>query len=238
MKKNKKRDYFVSCIVAAGGSGSRMQADINKIFLEIGEAPVLAHTLTTLNNHPEIDELILVTAERDIPGCRDIAEEFNIDKLKVIIRGGATRQESVKNGLGEVSEQADMILVHDAARPLVSPKTIQEVIEGVLAHGAAAAGVPCKNTLKLTNSEGFIEATPDRSRLYEIQTPQGFKRDVILNAYAHAEANGITGTDDCYLAEQLGAPIKITEGDYRNIKITTPEDLILAEQILSAPFAD
>lgn len=233
MRKKQKRDYFVSCVVAAGGSGSRMQADINKIFLDLHEVPVLAHTLMTLDDHEEIDELILVTAEQDIPGCRDIQEEFNIRKLKVIVRGGSTRQESVRKGLAEVAEEARIVLIHDAARPLIAREAVQRVIDAALAQGAAAAGVPCKNTVKLTDNEGFITDTPDRSRLYEIQTPQGFHRDLIMKAHEQAAEAGLTGTDDCYLAEQLGAPVKIVEGDYRNIKITTPEDLLLAELLLN-----
>ncbi|MBE7022651.1 MAG: 2-C-methyl-D-erythritol 4-phosphate cytidylyltransferase [Ruminococcaceae bacterium] len=229
MRRKQKRDYFVSCIVAAGGSGSRMQADINKIFLDINEVPVLAHTLMILDDQEEIDELILVTAEQDIPGCRDIQEEFNIRKLKVIVRGGSTRQESVRNGLLEVDEKADIVLIHDAARPLVTGEVVQRVIDGTLQHDAAAAGVPCKNTLKLTDAEGFIADTPDRSRLYEIQTPQGFRRDLIIKAHDYAAKTGLIGTDDCYLAEQMGSSVKIVEGDYQNIKITTPEDLLLAE---------
>jgi len=232
MRRKQKRDYFVSCIVAAGGSGSRMQADINKIFLEIDEMPVLAHTLLALERHEEIDEIILVTAEHDIPGCHDIQKEFDISKLKSIVRGGATRQDSVRNGLAESSEQADIVLIHDAARPLITNEVIQAVIDGVRKHGAAAAGVPCKNTLKQADSNGFITDTPDRSHLYEIQTPQGFKRDLILRAHTEAQNAGISGTDDCYLVEQLGAPVLITEGTYRNIKVTTPEDLLLAEQFL------
>ncbi len=234
MKRKQKRDYFVSCIVAAGGSGSRMQADINKIFLEINEMPVLAHTLLALEGHEEIDEIILVTAEHDIPGCQDIQREFSISKLKVIVRGGATRQDSVRNGLAETSEQADIVLIHDAARPLITNGVIQSVIDGAHKHGAAAAGVPCKNTLKQADNNGFITATPDRNHLYEIQTPQGFKRDLIIRAHFEAQNADIIGTDDCYLVEQLGAPVLITEGAYRNIKVTTPEDLLLAEQFLNS----
>lgn len=233
MKKKQKRNDFISCIVAAGGSGTRMQADINKIFLDLRDMPILAHTLMILNNHEEIDELILVTAERDIPGCRDIQEEFHIDKLKVITRGGVTRQESVQNGLLEVSEHADLVLIHDAARPLVTDDVIHQVIEGVRGVGAAATGVPCKNTLKITNDEGIIVETPDRSHLYEIQTPQGFRRDLITEAHKRAKEQNLSATDDCYLVEQMNHPVKITEGDYQNIKITTPEDILLAEQILN-----
>ena len=229
MKKKETQKPFVSCIVAAAGKGSRMQAELNKIFLEFCDKPVLAHTLTVLEECPSIDEIVLVTGECDMLGCKDIAEEFVIKKLTAITLGGKLRQDSVRNALQEVSEKADIVLIHDAARPLVTAEVIQNVIDDVITCGAAAPGVPCKNTLKLTDAEGFIADTPDRSRLYEIQTPQGFSRNIITRAHENALQNGLSGTDDCFLVEQLGIKVIISEGDYRNIKITTPEDLLIAE---------
>lgn len=231
MRKAKQKAPFVSCIIAAAGRGSRMQAEVNKIFLEFGGMPVLAHTLLAFERHPAVHELIIVTAECDLLGCRDVAEEFSIGKLKTITRGGAQRQDSVRNALREVSPQADVVLIHDAARPLVTADAIQRVIDGVADCGAAAAGVRCKNTLKRADDNGMIIETPDRSHMYEIQTPQGFTYDLICRAHRQAEADGVCGTDDCYLAERLGAPVQITDGSYGNIKITTPEDLPLAEQL-------
>lgn len=229
MKQKKRTKPFVSCIVAAAGKGSRMQADINKIFLEYHDMPVLAHTLLVFQHSSLIDEIIIVTSECDILGCKDIAEEFAITKVKTITVGGAQRQDSVRNALGEVSEQADIVLIHDAARPLVTEKIIGNVVDGVMAYQAAATGVPCKNTLKLADEEGLITDTPDRSHLFEIQTPQGFTKELITKAHTYALENHIAGTDDCYLVEQLGHRVKIVDGDYKNIKITTPEDLLLAE---------
>ncbi len=229
MKQKKQPKPFVSCIVAAAGRGSRMQADVNKIFLEYNEMPVLAHTLLVLEKSALIDEIIIVTAECDMLGCKDIAEEFNITKLKTITLGGSKRQDSVRNALNEVAEHADIVLIHDAARPLLTEDVIKSVVEGVVAYGAAATGVPCKNTLKLTNDKGLITGTPDRSHLYEIQTPQGFAKEIIIKSHTYALENNIAGTDDCYLAEQSGYCVKIVDGDYKNIKITTPEDLLLAE---------
>ncbi len=235
MRKKTESAPFVSCIVAAGGKGSRMGACVNKIFLEYGDMPVLAHTLLALNSCPLIDEIIIVTAESDLPGCMDIANEFSVSKVKTITIGGATRQDSVRNGLKEVSPDADIVLIHDAARSLVTHEVIGGVIEGVKECGAAATGVPCKNTLKFANEQGIITGTPDRSTLYEIQTPQGFTRELIVKAHENALANGLVATDDCFLVEKLGASVKITQGDYRNIKITTPEDLLLAEQFSTLP---
>ncbi|MBE7041836.1 MAG: 2-C-methyl-D-erythritol 4-phosphate cytidylyltransferase [Ruminococcaceae bacterium] len=229
MKKTKLNKPFVSCIVAAAGKGSRMQAEMNKIFLEFAGKPVLAHTLSVLESCRAIDEIVIVTSECDILGCKDIAEEFGISKVTSITLGGKERQDSVRNALKEVSPQADIVLIHDAARPLVTEEVITDVIKNVTLCGAAAPGVPCKNTLKLADSDGFIADTPDRSHLYEIQTPQGFSRDLIVRAHENAVANNLAGTDDCFLVEQLGTRVKISQGDYRNIKITTPEDLPLAE---------
>ncbi len=229
MKHKGKESPFVSCIVAAAGKGSRMQSDLNKIFLEYGGMPVLAHTLLALQRCSFIHEIVVVTSECDILGCSDIVAEFDITKVKTITIGGAERQDSVRNALQEVSSCADIVLIHDAARSLITETVIQNVVDGVIECGAAAPGVPCKNTLKQRDESGMICGTPDRSMLYEIQTPQGFQRDLILQAHTHAHQNNISGTDDCFLVEQLGHRVKIAEGDYRNIKITTPEDLLIAE---------
>ncbi|MBQ4517862.1 MAG: 2-C-methyl-D-erythritol 4-phosphate cytidylyltransferase [Clostridia bacterium] len=229
MKQKKQTKPFVSCIIAAAGKGSRMQADINKIFLEYSDMPVLAHTLLTFQHSALVDEIIIVTSECDLLGCKDITEEFEITKVKTITVGGAQRQDSVRNALHEVSENADIVLIHDAARPLVTEAVIQNVIDGALVYQAAATGVSCKNTLKVADDEGLITDTPDRSHLFEIQTPQGFTAELIKKAHTYAYENQLYGTDDCYLVEQLGHRVKIVDGDYKNIKITTPEDLLLAE---------
>ena len=232
MFSRKKNLPKVSCIIAAGGSGSRMGADINKIFLDLDEMPVLAHTLLAFENHPQVSEIILVSRECDIPGCKDIADEFKISKLHTIVKGGATRQESVKNGLSEVSEDAQAVLIHDAARPLISQSAISDVIDAVFAHGGAAVGSPCKCTIKETDENGFITRTVNREFLYEVQTPQGFTPDLLQKMYENAELEQISATDDCYLAEQLGYKVKMITGSSDNIKITTYDDLLLAEQIL------
>lgn len=229
----KKHKPYISCIVAAGGSGSRMGAEVNKIFLELCDIPVLAHTLLAFENHPDISEIILVARECDIPGCMDIAEEFHISKLKTITRGGKSRQESVMNGMKEISVQTEAILIHDAARPLVTKTVISEVIENTLAYGGAAVGSPCKNTIKEIDENGFILRTVEREYLYEIQTPQGFTTENAKQMYQYAGENNISGTDDCYLAEQLGFQVKMISGSSDNLKITTYDDLLLAIQILS-----
>ena len=234
MKKKKlKRDYFVSCIVAAGGSGRRMGADVNKLFLEIGGVPVIARTLLALQNSEFVDEIIVAAKEEDMLDISDIAADFAIDKLKTIVKGGAVRAESVKAAISELSEECDLVAVHDGARPLVDENTISEAVSAGFAFGAAACGVRPKSTIKREDENGFVAETVDRSVLFEIQTPQVFSKELFLNAYDAENEVLHAATDDCALVERLGAKIKITRGSYRNIKITTVEDIAIAEGLLS-----
>lgn len=231
MKKSKKNAY-VSCIVAAGGKGTRMGADINKIFLDLCDIPVIAHTLKVLNDCELINEIIIVTAECDLPGCNDIVTEFDFDKVKTITVGGKERQDSVESGILEVSQNADIVMVHDGARPLVTDEKLIEVINAAKEYGAAALGVPEKNTLKQVDENGFIVKTIDRSNVYAIHTPQVFTKNIIESIYKNAKRHGISATDDCYLAEIADVQIKMVTDSYENIKITTQDDLIIAQQIL------
>ena len=162
----------------------------------------------------------------------DIAEEFHISKLKTITRGGNTRQESVMRGMEEVSKQAEVVLIHDAARPLVTKEMISQVAENALLCGGATVGSPCKNTIKEIDSDGFITRTVDREFLYEVQTPQGFTVDKARLMYQNAIDSNLNATDDCYLAEHIGLRVKMINGSSDNIKITTYDDLLLAQQIL------
>lgn len=233
MKQKNEKKFFVSCIVAAGGKGKRMGAEVNKIFLDLCGAPVLSHTLKVLNDCKYIDEIIIVTSESDVLGASDIVKEFEIDKVRAITVGGKERQDSVKNGIAEISKESDFVLIHDAARPLVTAHHLEEVIKAAFENGASALGVPEKNTLKSVDEEGFITHTIDRSNVFAIHTPQIFEKDLMIKMYDNAEKENISATDDCYLAEILGAKIKMVEDSYENIKITTKDDLIIAEQILS-----
>ncbi len=234
MKKKKlRRDYFVSCIVAAGGESRRMGENVNKLFLEIAGVPVIAHTLLALQNSAWIDEIVVSAREEDILDISDLAASFEIDKLKAIVKGGAVRAESVKAAISELSEDCDFIAVHDGARPLVDENTIAQAVSAGFAFGAAACGVRPKNTLKRGDENNFVAETVDRSVLFEIQTPQVFSKELFLNAY-EAEKDVLRSvTDDCSLVERLGTKIKITPGSYRNIKITTIEDLAIAEGLLN-----
>ena len=205
---------MVSVILPAAGRGKRMQAGVNKVFLRLMGKPILFHTLRVFAAVPEVQEIIVVTG----------AEE--VEPL-----GGSERQYSVWNGLKASSEASDVVLVHDAARPLVSRATIEAVIEAARAHGAAIAAVPEKNTVKVVK-DGVVTATPDRSTLWAVQTPQGFSRSLLMAANEKAESDGFLGTDDASLVERYGAKVHVVMDSYQNIKVTTPEDLVVAEAFL------
>lgn len=232
--REKTKKYFVSCIVAAGGSGNRMGSADNKLFLELCGVPVLAHTLMVLDKSAYIDEIVIAAREVDIIRIKNIIETYSITKATAVVRGGAHRGASVKAALSAVAEKADLIAVHDGARPLLEETVISAVVEDAKKHGAAATGVRPKCTLKRADGEGFIKETVDRSEIFEIQTPQVFTKPLLFQAYNTDEETLSSATDDCSLVERLGETIKITEGSYRNIKITTPEDIPVAESLLEA----
>lgn len=223
---------FVSCIVAAGGSGTRMGIGTNKIFLEIDGTPVIAVTLTALEKSEVISEIIVSAKEEDIIEISEIAKVYNIKKMKTIVKGGNTRAESVLSASKEVSDCSDLVMIHDAARPFVTEKIIKETVEAAEKNAAAACGVKPKCTLKSVDDEGFIVETVDREKIIEIQTPQVFKKILFDKMYAFDSEVLKTATDDCVLAEKCGVKIFVTEGSYRNIKITTPEDMEIAKVFL------
>lgn len=228
----KQTKCFVSSIVAAGGSGKRMGAEKNKLFLTVCGIPVLAHTLLTLEKSADIDEIIISAREEDIDEILKLTKEYEIKKVAHVVKGGSHRAASVKAALDKVSERADFVAVHDGARPLVHEETIKNTIEAAKRKKAAACGVRPKCTLKRADENGFICETVDRSEVYEIQTPQVFEKDLLFAAYDCAEEILEKATDDCSLVERLGEKIFVTEGTYTNIKVTTPEDILIAERIL------
>lgn len=221
----------VSAVIAAGGRGTRMGAGFNKVFMELNGKEILLHTIRAFDESPFVDEIIVVTGAEDIERVQNLAKEHNIKKLVCVTEGGSTRRASVYNGI--IRASGDMIAVHDGARCLISVQEIEDVIRDCEKYGAAAVGVISKDTLKSADDDGFIIGTIDRSRTYQIQTPQVFMRDVLLDAHEAAIRDGFEPTDDCALAERMGIRIKITAGSYDNIKITTPEDIPVAERILS-----
>ncbi|WKY47314.1 2-C-methyl-D-erythritol 4-phosphate cytidylyltransferase [Eubacteriaceae bacterium ES3] len=223
---------YISAIIPAAGQGRRMNAPINKQYLTLNGKPILAHTLEVFEKSELIDEIILVVNENEFRVCRQqVLKPYHFQKVKMI-QGGETRQESVYKGILASSEKADLVMVHDGARPLVQEKMIFESILETMEFGATTVGVPSKNTIKVIDEKGMVVSTPKRETLVEIQTPQTFLADLLRKAHEKAIKDDFSGTDDASLVEALPHPVKIVTGHYTNIKITTPEDLIIAESIL------
>lgn len=229
MRKNK---LFISSVIVAGGKGTRMNMDINKQYIYIGDKPVLARTLEVFEQCPAINEIILVVNEEEIFYCKEnIVDKFGFEKVKKLVSGGVERQNSVYKGLVEVNKQSDVVVIHDGARPFVNSRIILNCVQEALEFGAVTAAVPVKDTIKSV-SDGFVENTYDRKTLWSIQTPQVFLYDTIMKAHEKANRENIIATDDTTLTEMLGIKTRIVNGSYDNIKITTREDLVFAKAIV------
>ncbi len=226
--------HKVTAVITAAGKGTRMNSSINKQYIELGGIPVLARTIGVFQQCREIDEIIVVINEEDINFCRkNIVQKYGLSKVKALVSGGAERQNSVYKGLCAI-EGGGIVLIHDGARPFVTCENIADSVGAAREFGACGIGVKVKDTVKISDMEGFVASTPDRSRLWSIQTPQSFEYSIIIKAHEEAIKNNYLGTDDMVLVEKLGIPVKILEGSYSNIKITTPEDLLLGESILGS----
>ncbi|EYE87584.1 2-C-methyl-D-erythritol 4-phosphate cytidylyltransferase [Fervidicella metallireducens AeB] len=224
---------MISAVIVAGGKGKRMGNDINKQYIKIGGKEILARTIETFNAIEDIDEIIVVSPEEEIQYCLDnIINCYGFKKVKKVVKGGKERQNSVYNGLKSCSDNTDIVIIHDGARPFVSKEIILRSINEARENGACAVAVPMKDTVKIVDEKQFVIDTPDRSRLYAVQTPQTFKYEIIVSAHNKALNERIEATDDTKLIECIGGKVKIIEGSYLNIKITTPEDLIFAEAII------
>lgn len=227
------KDVFVSVIIPAAGMGRRMNSSINKQFMPLYKKPVLAHTIEKFVKCDNVNEIIVVVREDEINTCIDeVIKPYGLHKVKKIIAGGEERKDSVYNGLKEVCSQCRIILVHDGARPFVTEDHINSSIIGSLNHGACVVGVPVKDTIKIINSCNDILDTPNRETLWAVQTPQTFSYNLLIKAHEESTNMGYSATDDSMLVEKLGHTVKMIKGSYDNIKITTPEDLILGERIL------
>lgn len=225
---------YVAAIIVAAGQGTRMKTGVNKQYLLLKGKPILAHTLQTFEKCEAINEIIVVVGKTERAKClQEIIKPYRYKKVKKIVIGGATRQQSMYNGLRAVTPHTDIVITHDGARPLVHQQTLMESIEETLIHKATIVGVPVKDTIKMINQKGFVHSTPKRDLLWTVQTPQSFSYHLIMEAHQKAHEEGFIGTDDATLVERIGHPIKIIKGKYGNIKITTPEDLIMAEAILN-----
>lgn len=221
----------IIAIVLAAGQGSRMKSDIQKQYMLLNEKPVLYYSLSTFEKSI-VDEIVLVVGEGEIEYCRnEIIKEYNFTKVKTIVEGGKERWNSVYNGLS-VLEACDYVLIHDGARPFVTVDMIERSIESVKTHKACVVGMPVKDTIKIADENGFCDYTPNRSRTWMIQTPQTFEFSLIKEAYDKLKQEGRKDsiiTDDAMVVEHyVNCPVFLLEGSYENIKITTSEDIKIA----------
>lgn len=220
---------MISLVIAAAGKGTRMGLNEKKQFLELLGKPIMIRTLEVFNNHKLIDEIVVVTNQEDIKRVKDLCETFHIDKLKTVVSGGVRRQDSIHSALEVVS--GDIVLIHDAARPFVTQDVITANIEALSNTSAVITGVPSKDTIKYVEN-GVVKETLDRSKLFSVQTPQTFETSLLKKAYAYMVEHNLSVTDDSSLLEAMGYEVRTVVGSYENIKITTQEDLIIAEQII------
>jgi len=228
-KKKKAPALVCSAVVAAAGSSSRMGAD--KLMLPLDGVPVIVHTLQAISAAPTVGEIILVAREDLVVPMSQLCRDFALGKVTKVIRGGESRVESARLGTLEVSSQAQLIAIHDGARPFPSIQVVEDVIAQALKTGAAAPAVPVKDTVKEA-VDGLVERTLDRSTLFAVQTPQVFEASLIRAALQKALDDGVELTDDCAAVERLGMKVVLTQGDERNFKLTTPMDLVFAEGML------
>lgn len=222
---------YLSAIVLAAGYGSRLKGKVSKALIEVNRKPLVVYALEVFNSHPQINEIVIAANPANLSGIKKAVKKYCIDKVKNIILGGKERQDSVLNSLKVINRNADLVLIHDAARPFVTNKIISGVIGAAEKIGAAICGVPVKATIKeVSRFQGLkVSKTLDRGKLWEIQTPQVFKKGLILKAYK--KFGHISATDDAMLVEKLGRKVYLVMGSYNNIKITTPEDLTIAKAI-------
>lgn len=223
---------MVTAIVLAAGQGKRMNSSINKVFMLLSDKPILLHSVMAFSACPEVDNLIVVAAPDEVAHVENMLSSLKEIKTWQVVSGGSERQYSIANALKAMSQLTDIVLVHDGARPLVNIQCINSVIQAATAHQAAVVAVPVKDTIKTVNDSGTVTDTPERHTLWSIQTPQGFTANILRQAYEQAAQDDYLGTDDASLVERIGASVKIVPGSYENIKVTTPEDLIIAEALM------
>ena len=233
----------VGAIILAAGKGSRMKSGTKKQFMTLAGAPLLCYSLAAFEASM-FQDLVLVTGEESVDFCwHDIVETYGFTRVRSVVPGGKERYHSVYEGLKELARlgygDGDMVLIHDGARPLIEAEVIERVCQDAEDYGACVAGMPSKDTVKLADEDGFAASTPDRSRVWMIQTPQAFSFPLIMEAYGRLMGDeslqqGIT--DDGMVAERLmGKRVRLTEGSYRNIKVTTPEDMVIAKALMMDP---
>jgi len=227
--KNKK----ISVIIAAAGMGKRMNSNINKQYILLNDKPILFYTLDKFEKNEFVDDIVIVAKEDEINYCNNnIVNKYGFKKIKEIVAGGKERRDSVYNGLKMVDPESDIVLIHDGARPFVDDEIINSSIKEVIVNKAIVVGVPVKDTIKTVNNDNIIESTPNRSHLWKVQTPQSFSYKIIMDCYNKGIEEDLNVTDDSMLVENFGYPVKMIMGNYKNIKITTPEDLVMGKNFL------
>ena len=224
---------MISAIILAGGKGKRMRSAISKQFIDIKGKPIIYYTLNKFSENKKIDNIIVVLPEDEVKYFKEnILKKYELRINKIVI-GGKERQDSVYNALKSLKNSStDIVLIHDGARPFISERIINEGIKFAEIYGAAAPGVMPKDTIKVKNEKNFSVDTPNRANLVSIQTPQVFKFDEILECHEKIRYNGEKVTDDTMVVEKYGYSVYLYDGEYTNIKVTTPEDLILAERLI------
>lgn len=223
----------VYTVVAAAGQSTRM-CGINKQMFSLNSVPVLIHSLKSFEDTDFLEGIVLVVPPNTISQFKEEVLKWDLKKTINVVPGGESRQQSVYYGLLAVPSDCEIVLVHDGARPLVSREEIDNLIETVRVHGAATLAVPVKDTVKEVDSKGLVVCTPDRRKLWLTQTPQGFYYDLLLSAHQNAQEKQVVYTDDASMVEAQGHRVKIVRGSYRNIKITTREDLLIAGVLVSS----
>ena len=218
-------------IIAAAGSSSRMGTGVDKQFVILAGKPVLWHTINVFKQLPQIHQILVTVSPGNAERVAALLQQTLADIPWQIVPGGAERQDSVRNALQLVSPSVELVLVHDGARPFVEPECVLKSMQAAAETGAAVVAVPVKDTIKLADAAGGVKQTLDRSSLWQVQTPQTFRRELLLKAHEQAAAAGVVATDDAALVEWAGGSVSLVRGTYFNFKVTTPEDLVLAEAV-------
>lgn len=220
-------------IIPASGAGKRLKSHVAKQYLPLNQLPLLVNTLQVFQESNIIDEIILVLPPDDLPSARqDLINKYKLKKVTAIVAGGEERQDSVRNGLAAIGNKCDLVIIHDGVRPFVTEKMIRQIIAAAKVTGAATIGVRAKDTIKETGKNNEVTVTIPRHNLWMTQTPQAFKLEILKKAYKKAYDEKYYGTDDASLVERMGVKVKMIEGSYDNIKITTPEDLTMARALI------
>lgn len=224
----------IAVLIPAAGQGRRMGSSVKKPYLRLADKPVLSHTIDRFEQNKVVDDIFVIVDESDFNTCiSNILEPFQYNKVRELISGGDTRQRSVYNGLCALDDDIEYVIIHDGVRPFINDDIIRKCLEATAEWGAAVSAVPVKDTIKLVNDDLFVVDTPNRELLWRVQTPQVFRKSLIVAAHEKALKDESKAPDDATLVEKFGSPVKMVIGSYKNVKLTTPEDMRVAEVILS-----